>query len=164
MNGITTIDRDIDLQGLTAFVWREADILDRCDYDAWLALWTDDGHYIVPIGKGENYEDQVNVCYDDAKMRRMRIERFQQGFSISSAPPADTVRTVSRFVLQGTAGDEIVLRCAEHVVENKFGRQRIYAANLTYTLVRTDDGLRIRNKVARLLNSDGELTAFSYLF
>ena len=97
-------------------------------------------------------------------MRRMRIERFQQGFSISSAPPADTVRTVSRFVLQGTAGDEIVLRCAEHVVENKFGRQRIYAANLTYTLVRTDDGLRIRNKVARLLNSDGELTAFSYLF
>lgn len=164
MSAMTTNTTSVSLQELAEFVWREADILDRCEYDAWLALWTTDGRYVVPIAPGENYEDQVNVCYDDAKMRKLRIERFQQGFSISSAPPADTVRTVSRFVLHSVTEEEIVLRCAEHVVENKFGRQRVYAANLTYTLVRVDGALRIRHKVARLLNSDGELTAFSYLF
>ncbi len=32
-----------------AFVWQEAEILDKKDYAAWSALWADDGHYVVPI-------------------------------------------------------------------------------------------------------------------
>lgn len=164
MNELSKIEQAVSLQELAEFVWIEAELLDRCDYDAWLALWTDDGRYVVPVSRSDDHEDHLNLCFDDDKMRKLRIERFQQGFSISSAPPADTIRTVSRFVLESVSEQEIVLRCAEHVIENKFGRQRVYAANLKYTLVRREGRLMIRHKVARLLNSEGELTAFSYLF
>ena len=38
------------------------------------------------------------------------------------------------------------------------------AANVTWKLKVTEDGFMIRDKVIRLLNSDGVLTSISYLF
>lgn len=164
MNEMTKIDTKALLTDATQFIWAESALLDDKDYDAWLALWTNDGHYIMPIGDGDDYANQLNLCYDDDKMRRHRIGRFQAGFSISSAPPAQTVRTLSRFTLEEADGETVKIRCAEHMIEDKFGRQRVFAANVTYTLVITEDGFKIRDKVIKLLNSDGMLTSISYLF
>lgn len=164
MTEMSKIDTRALLADVTEFLWAEGAMLDACDYDAWLDLWTEDGLYIMPIGPGEDYKNQLNLCYDNAKMRRDRIGRFQRGFSISSAPPAQTVRTLSRFRIEAAEGDLITVTCAEHVVEDKFGRQRIWAGNVRYTLKRTDGGFKLHGKVVRLLNSDGMLNSFSYLF
>lgn len=164
MTEMSKIDSRALLAQVTEFLWAEADLLDRKDYDVWLDLWQGTGFYTLPIGDTEDFANALNLCHDDAKMRRDRIVRFQQGFSISSAPPAQTVRTVSRIVIEKAEGDVITVRSAEHVVEDKFGRQRLWAANTTHTLIATDGGFRIRNKVVRLLNSDGMLNSFSYLF
>ncbi len=152
------------LAEVTEFVWKEADVLDRKDYDAWLDMWLVEGIYILPMGDGEDYENQLNLCYDNDKMRRLRIDRFNRGFSISSAPAADTVRTVSRIVIDDVDGDQIKLRTAQHLIEDKFGRQRIWAADVFFTLKKTDDGFKIDRKIAKLLNSGGMLNSFSYLF
>lgn len=164
MTEMSKLDPKALLADVTEFLWQEADILDRKDYDAWIDLWLEEGIYILPIGDGEDYENQLNLCYDDDKMRRMRVDRFKRGFSISSAPAADTVRTVSRIVIESAEGDVIKLRAAEHLVEDKFGRQRIWAADLFYTLRKTDGGFKLERKIAKLLNSDGMLNSFSYLF
>lgn len=164
MNAITMTDSTSLLWDVSEFIWAEADILDRQDYDAWLDLWTDEGLYIMPIDEGEDYANQLNLCYDNAKMRRERVARFQAGFSISSAPPAQTVRTISRIVIDSAEGDTVVVRAAEHVVENKFGRQRVWAGNARYTLKLSDNGFRLDGKVVRLLDSAGMLNSFSYLF
>ncbi|MCW1932253.1 aromatic-ring-hydroxylating dioxygenase subunit beta [Pararhodobacter zhoushanensis] len=153
------------LSQVSAFIWAEADMLDAKAYEDWLELWTRDGLYIMPMGEGEDYANSLNLCYDNDKMRRDRIGRFRQGFSISSAPAAQTVRAMSRFVIEKVEGDTVTVRCAEQLVEDKFGRQRLFAANTTYTLIRQPEGgFRIAQKVARLLNSDGMLTSLSYLF
>lgn len=164
MTEMSKIDSRALLAQVTEFLWAEADLLDRKDYDVWLDLWQGSGFYTLPIGDTEDFANALNLCHDDAKMRRDRIVRFQQGFSISSAPPAQTVRTVSRIVIEKAEGDVITVRSAEHVVEDKFGRQRLWAANMTHVLIAVDGGFRIRNKVVRLLNSDGMLNSFSYLF
>jgi 3-phenylpropionate/cinnamic acid dioxygenase small subunit len=164
MNMIRTIKDDSLLQKVSAFLWAEADLLDSKNYDAWLALWLKEGMYTLPIGDTEDFDNALNLCHDNDKMRRDRIQRFQQGFSISSAPPAKTVRTVSRFVITHVDGDEVTVTSAEHLFEDKFGRQRVWAANMTHTLVMAPDGIKIRTKVVRLLNSDGMLNSFSYLF
>lgn len=152
------------LQKVSAFLWEEAALLDGKDYDSWLSLWLAEGFYTLPIGEGEDFDNQLNLCHDNDRMRRDRIQRFKQGFSISSAPPAQTVRTVSRFTIDSVEGDTVTVSSAEHVVEDKFGRQRVWAANMKHTLVVSADGFRIRAKVVRLLNSDGMLNSFSYLF
>lgn len=164
MTEMSKIDSRALLAQVAEFLWAEADLLDRKDYDVWLDLWQGSGFYTLPIGDTEDFANALNLCHDDAKMRRDRIVRFQQGFSISSAPPAQTVRTVSRIVIEKADGDVITVRSAEHVVEDKFGRQRLWAANMTHVLIAIDGGFRIRNKVVRLLNSDGMLNSFSYLF
>ena len=164
MNMMTKTNDLALLQKVSAFLWAEADLLDAKEYDAWLALWLTDGFYTLPIGEGDDFDNQLNLCHDNDRMRRDRIQRFQQGFSISSAPPARTVRTVSRFVIESVEGDTVTVSSAEHVIEDKFGRQRIWGANVKHTLVASGDGFRIRAKVVRLLNSDGMLNSFSYLF
>ncbi len=152
------------LQKVSAFIWNEAALLDAKDYDSWLDLWTDDGMYTLPIGDTEDFDNAVNLCHDNAKMRRDRVGRFQRGFAISSAPPAETVRTVSRFVITRVEGDEVTVESAEHLIEDKFGRQRVWAGNVTHRLVADGDSFRIDAKIVRLLNSDGMLNSFSYLF
>ncbi|MBN9889362.1 aromatic-ring-hydroxylating dioxygenase subunit beta [Salipiger abyssi] len=164
MTEMSKIDSRALLADVTEFIWAEGAMLDAKDYDAWLDLWTGDGLYILPIGEGEDYANQLNLCYDNAKMRRDRIGRFQRGFSISSAPPADTVRTLSRFRIEAAGGDLIEVSCAEHLIEDKFGRQRTWAGNAFYTLKVADDGFKLHRKIVRLLNSDGMLNSFSYLF
>lgn len=164
MTATNTIDDLALLQKVSAFIWMEADLLDAKDYDTWLDLWLSDGMYTLPIGDTEDCDNAVNLCHDNAKMRRDRVSRFQQGFSISSAPPAETVRTVSRFVITAVDGDEVTIKSAEHLIEDKFGRQRVWAGNVTHKLVASGDSFKIRAKVVRLLNSDGMLNSFSYLF
>lgn len=164
MSNISTIARAALLHRAAEFIWAEADLLDQKDYDAWLGLWTADGHYILPISDSDDYENTLNLAYDNAAMRLMRTDRFKAGFSISSAPPAQTVRTVSRFVITSANDQEIQIRCAQHLVETKFGRQRVFAANVLYRLVPEGEGFLIRDKIVRLLNSDGILTSISYLF
>ncbi|WP_193091798.1 aromatic-ring-hydroxylating dioxygenase subunit beta [Halomonas colorata] len=161
---MNNIEQDNLLWWVTQFIWNEAAILDAREYETWLDLWQPEGLYIIPIEEAENYAEVLNLCYDDDKMRRDRIKRFQEGFSISSAPPATTVRTVSRFVIDSVDDDTVVVSCAQHLVEDKFGRQRLWAANVRYTLTTTDSSFMLQKKVVRLLNSDGVLNSFSYLF
>lgn len=167
MTRMSRIDTTTQLWDVTGFLWAEAEMLDRRDYDAWLALWLPEGHYTMPIGDTQDFDNALNLCHDNDRMRRDRIGRFQQGFSISSAPPAETVRQVSRVVIEAE-GARVTARSALHLVETKFGRQRAWAGNVTHVLDRDGavegDGWRIRAKVIRLLNSDGMLNSFSYLF
>lgn len=152
------------LEEAIAFIWAEADVLDRLDYKAWLPLWTDEGRYIIPTERGvDDHDDRLNIVNDDAEMRAARVKRLLSGFSMSSAPPARTVRTVSRFVPQ--AGDKggLTLRAAQILAEYKYERMRILAADVDYRIVRGVDGLKIDRKIVTLVNCDDFQHGIGYL-
>jgi 3-phenylpropionate/cinnamic acid dioxygenase small subunit len=187
----------LDLQEAIEFIWLEADLLDTQDYAAWLALWTGTGHYVIPIERvaagvgssadgrdGSDREDhaaQLNIIYDDHAMRAARVKRLTSGLSMSASPSARTCRTVSRFRRLDDADGATVIRCAQHLVEYKYDRTRILAADVTYRLVRTSTststststnistrpragaGLALERKVVRLINSDDALFGIGYL-
>lgn len=147
----------------TAFIWAEADMLDRLDYKQWLPLWTDNGRYIIPTERGiDDYDDRLNIVNDNAEMRAARVKRLLSGFSMSSAPPARTVRTVSRFVQLADDGG-LTLRAAQIVAEYKYERMRILAADVVYRIVREGDGLKIDRKVVTLVNCDDYQHGIGYL-
>jgi 3-phenylpropionate/cinnamic acid dioxygenase small subunit len=152
------------LEEATAFVWAEADLLDRLDYRPWLKLWSDGGLYIVPIERDlPDYGAALNIVYDNAEMREARVKRLLSGFSMSSAPPARTVRTVSRFVPLETGADFLRFRAAQILVEYKYERHRVLAADVTYRIVRGPSGLLLDEKIVSLLNSDDFLHGTGYL-
>jgi 3-phenylpropionate/cinnamic acid dioxygenase small subunit len=154
----------IALDEAMAFVWAEAEMLDRLAYRDWLKLWTGTGLYIIPIDRDDgDPADALNIVYDDRDMREARVKRLLSGFSMSSAPPARTVRTLSRFVVAGGDAGAFELRCAQILVEYKYGRTRTLAADVAYQLVRTADGIRIDRKIVRLINSDDDQFGIGYL-
>jgi 3-phenylpropionate/cinnamic acid dioxygenase small subunit len=158
------VSMTIALDEAIQFVWCEADMLDRHDYKPWLKLWTTEGRYIIPVDREtEDYESVLNVAYDDAEMRDARVKRLKSGFSSSAAPPARTVRTVSRFVVLDDA-DALTLRAAQQVAEYKYERTRLLAADVTYRLVREGGLILLDRKVVQLINSDDALHGIGYLF
>lgn len=154
----------ITLDEATRLVWHEGDLLDRLDYRPWLDLWTADGLYVVPTERDAvDYAAALNIAYDDAVMREARVKRLLSGFSMSSAPPARTARTASRFVVVAEEPGSLALRCATVLVEYKYERTRVLAADVDYRIVREGDALRIARKVVRLLNSDDFLHGLGHL-
>ena len=149
----------------TAFVWAEADMLDRLDYKRWLPLWSATGKYIIPTTHDAvDYAEVLNIVYDNQTMREARVKRLLSGFSMSSAPPARTVRTVSRFVVTATGEGVIELRAAQMLAEYKYGHMRFLPADLRYRLVRgPDGGLLIDEKVVTLVNAEDYQFGIGYL-
>lgn len=156
---------DTRLGRAIAFIWHEADLLDRKDYAAWGALWDEAGHYVIPIDPDTtDFAAQLNYAYDDARMRQLRIERFASGYSMSAADAAHTVRTVSRFTVESDGGGVLQVRSAQILAAYKRGAMTTFAANLTHR-VRFDAGgaLVLEQKVVRLVNSFDTLNALGFL-
>lgn len=145
-------------------VWWEATLLDRKAYEDWKALYTDDAIYVIPIERdGEDFEANLNMVYDDARMREMRVTRLVEGYSISANDAAHTARTVSRFSVDSVSDSEVRLRSAQLLISYKRGDHALLGADLTHVVRLSEDGDRIALKVVRLLNSDESVNASGYL-
>jgi len=145
------------------FAWLEADLLDHGCYDEWLALWTPDGRYVVPIDQTTTaFEDTLNLVYDDRIMREKRVDRLVSGQSISTSPVARTIRMLSRFRLLASDAGSCELRCAQMLTEFRRGRERLYSADITFRLVRGPSSLLIDQKVVRLIDTDS-LNGIGYI-
>ncbi len=154
----------ITLQQAMEFIWLEADLLDSASYDEWLALWTPDAKYVVPIDPAAtDFEDALNYAYDDHEMRKKRVDRLVSGQSVSASPVARTVRLLSRFRVLDADHDGCDVRCSQMLTEFRRERERMYTADIEFRLVRADDGLRIARKVVRLINSTESLTGIGYI-
>lgn len=152
------------LDAAIEFIWTEADLLDSKCYLDWLDLWCEEGIYVIPIDPAtEDFEGSLNYLYDDAEMRKARVIRLLNNFSISATSAPPTIRTVSRFRLMETEGARLRVRCAQHLVECKRGLERLYAADLTYDLVWDAGALKIQRKLVRLINASDALAGIAYL-
>ena len=154
-----------DLLDAMTLIWTEAELLDQRAYDAWIALWDPHGLYVIPIDPDvEDFANTLNYLHDNDEMRRARVARLKSHHSMSATSAARTARTVSRFRVVDASPSAITIRCAQHLVESKRGIERTYAAEVTFILRRSDDGLLIDQKVVRLINSMDALGGVAYLF
>ncbi|MDI9948122.1 aromatic-ring-hydroxylating dioxygenase subunit beta [Rhodococcus sp. IEGM 1305] len=145
-------------------IWHEAALLDAKDYQAWDALWTDEGRYVIPIDPDtDDFDGSLNMVNDDTRMRRMRLERLTSGYSMSALAAARTVRTVSRFTVEERTEDSITVRSAQILVGFKRDDQQTLAADVTHRIRYTESGPRLDLKVIRLVNSQAAVNASGYL-
>lgn len=153
------------LNEVTAFIWAEADMLDHSEHAAWLNLWNEKGVYIIPIDPTlTDYENNLNYAYDDHHMRKLRVQRLENGEAISTSPKANTVRSISRVRILKDQEGEIVLRCAQNLREFRKENLKHYTADVTYHLKRdAEAGFKINRKIINLINSTDTLSGISYI-
>jgi 3-phenylpropionate/cinnamic acid dioxygenase small subunit len=155
---------DDPLGKAVAYIWAEAEMLDRKDYATWAALWDEDGKYVIPIEPdSDDFANNLNYVYDDARMRKLRIERLTSGFSMSAADASETVRTVSRFRLVSNDDGIIVVNSAQILIGYKRGTHTIFAANLTHRIRIEHGQFTLTQKVIRLINAADSLSALGFL-
>lgn len=157
---------DVRVSRAIELVWREADLLDRKDYVTWQELYADDGVYVIPIDRdAEEFDDVLNMVYDDRRMRRLRVNRMTEGYAIAAVDSAITVRTVSRFVTTEVSDSEVSLRAAQVLVAYKRGSHDLWAADVDHTVrlgaAPAED--TIVRKVIRLVNSEDAVPAAGFL-
>jgi len=161
----TTNLKEISLNEVIEFIWREADILDRGAYDDWLGLWTQGGRYVVPVDPATtDFDNTLSYINDDRAMRSMRVRRLTGGQSVSTSHAPRTVRTVSRFVTLRAEPEAYEVRCAQILIAHKRDKTEMLAADITYRLVAGGPrGLAIDQKVVALANSADALNCYSFL-
>ncbi|MFF1613033.1 aromatic-ring-hydroxylating dioxygenase subunit beta [Amycolatopsis sp. NPDC058278] len=161
---VTPVSADPRVQRAIELIWREAELLDRKEYEAWNGLYTEDGFYVIPVDPDtEDFAGTLNMVYDDARMRRMRVTRMTEGYAIAAVDAARTVRTVSRFVAESVSDTDVVVRSAQVLVAYKRGHHDIWAGDLVHRIRLSGEGDRIVQKVIRLVDCDEVVPAAGFL-
>lgn len=100
------LERNIRLQAAVAdLLAREADFLDRRQWDDWLDLFVEDAIYWVPAWRNEDEtvsdpSGGVSLIYCEGKERlRERIQRLRSGHSPASVPLPRTLHMQSHLIV-----------------------------------------------------------------
>ena len=131
---------------------REARHLDRRELRDWLALYTDDAQYWVPLL--EHYSDpdaELNIIFDDKSRLEGRVGRLEGGLAYAQDPPSRTARMLGSVLVSRSDGG-FATEAVFFLYELRLGVSQVLAGRYFHELVSTADGLRIRRKTVELVN------------
>ena len=149
----------IDLRPYETFLIHEARLLDEGYFDEWLALFTEDARYWVPIqaNQADPFET-VSLMYDDRRLLETRVRRLSDPRIYSQEPRSRTSRTVANITLEPDAGEPgITVRSKFVLVEYRREDQRLFAGTYFHRLVGEGNAMRIAMKKVELVNCDAPL-------
>ncbi len=149
----TLLMREID-----DFLYREADLLDERQYEAWLDLFTDDIRYWMPIRKNVAFDDldrettalgDVAWFDDDKETLQKRVRQLMTGIHWAEEPVSRVSHMVSNIRLATPVtsiadGESAVVKCKFFVYRNRLETETDFLVGRREdTLRRVDGALRI---------------------
>lgn len=139
------------------FLVTEARLLDAREWDAWHALFTEDGIYWMPAAPGQtDRKTHVSLIHDDALLRELRIQRFRDvdAPSLQGSPRGWRMIGNVRIDEQGDDDKDVVVSSRLIGAEHRNGATTTFHAFVTHHLVFAQGELRIRLKRVELLDCD----------
>ncbi len=155
----------MSLDGVAAFLYREARLVDEHRYQEWLALWeASDTLYWVPCNADDiDPRRQVSIIYDDRDRLAQRIERLLSGSVMAQQPVPKMRRVVSNIEPQHES-PELISVCSNFILATaRAGRQELWAGQAIHRLRVRGDSLSIVSKKVLLNNSDQEIPLLQFL-
>jgi benzoate/toluate 1,2-dioxygenase beta subunit len=147
------------------FLYHEARLLDEGRLEDWLALFTEDATYWIPLEQGQ--KDPLttsSIVYDDRRLLEVRVRQFQHPRAHARVPAPRTVHQVSNVDVVDEAADGVRVASTLVLVEYRAERQRVWGALVEHRLRRAAGGWRIVAKRIDLVNSESELDGIACLF
>jgi len=150
------------LQDITQFIYREARLLDDRRFDEWLALFDDDGIYIVPLTDEGQPGRQAAIVNDDKTAREERVYHLVNHWFPAQQPPSNTLHFVSN-VVADEGGGLWRVSSSQLIHETRggdwtqagLGEKNAIVARVDHLLRRVDGGFRIHEKRVHLLDRAG---------
>jgi len=150
---------------VAAFIYKEARLQDEHQYEAWEALWTEDGVYWVPAnGEHIDPEREMSIIYDNRSRISLRVKQLLTGKRHTQTPQSRLRRLVSNIELQDDqGGGDIAVSCNSMVFESSLRDDTIWAARNDYRLRYVDGELRMAYKKVTLVNNEKAIFTLSFL-
>jgi len=140
------------------FLYHQAETLDNTDWEAWLALFTEDGTYWMPAKPEDTDPDGIpSIFYEDRYLMRTRVRRLLHPRAWSQSPKNSTSHVVSNVIveLDDPKSGVVKARSKFHVVEFRLDDTRYFAGTYRHELTRSPDGFRIRRQRVDIVNAEG---------
>jgi len=152
------------LREVEAFVYHEGNLQDRHEYDAWEALWTDDGVYWIPAnGEDIDPEKEMSIIYDNRSRIALRIRQLHTGRRLAQTPKSNLVRVMSNVEIVGEPAEDIHVRANAIIFESAPRRDTLWGTRNEYTLRRVAGSLRMARKKVVLVNNAKALPNMAFL-
>ena len=147
---------EADLQReVEQLLYRQAELLDDKQWQAWIDLFDETGVYWMPVTPEQTeWEGSPSIFAEDKLLMEIRKGRVSHPNAWSQAPMWETNHLVSHVALEATSGNEIRVRSRFHMMELRRDTVRHFGGRYQHTLVRGIDGmLRIKLQRVDMFNS-----------
>ena len=147
------------------FLYHEARLLDTQQLEAWLALFTDDATYWLPLERDQKDPVETSsIIHDDRTLLELRVKQARHPRAHARLPLARTVHQVGNVMIASETPAETIVHSTLQLVEFRNEKQRLYGALVEHRLRKTNGSFKIAHKRVDLVNSEGELDGIAILF
>ncbi|MCZ6831760.1 MAG: aromatic-ring-hydroxylating dioxygenase subunit beta [Gammaproteobacteria bacterium] len=146
----------VDIREIEDFLYAEADLLDRTDLENWMALFTDDGTYWMPVREDQDDPlNEISILYENRTLMAIRCNNFGHRLAPSMEYPVRCNHIIS--AVRVTGEDEargLLTVTSKFQAVVCYREQTLYAGRYTHRLQKEPDGYKIRQKRVDLINCD----------
>jgi 3-phenylpropionate/cinnamic acid dioxygenase small subunit len=147
----------INEKTITDFVYREAELLDTMQWQAWLDLFHPEGRYWMPLEwQQQDPVLQPSLMYEDLLLLKVRVERLAGERTFSQKPKSRCHHLLQapRIVACDTAAGVFKARTSYIYTETRGDMLERYSGWASHDLVQVGDAVKIRLKRIDLVNFD----------
>ena len=143
------------------FLYRQAELLDGKDWQAWIDLFSPDGVYWMPPEPSHTTWDGMPAIFaEDKNLMTVRMKRILHPDAWSQRPLWETNHVVSNVVIEKETPNEVVVRSRFHMLELRRDDVRHFAGRYQHTLKKTGNGYAIKLQRVDMANAQA---AYDYV-
>jgi 3-phenylpropionate/cinnamic acid dioxygenase small subunit len=145
----------MDLQHeVEQFLYRQSELLDTKQWQAWIDLFADDGVYWMPADPAHKHWDGVpSIFAEDKKLMSVRMKRVLHPDAWSQRPLWGTNHVVGNVIIESYEAGEVIVRSRFHMMELRRDDVRHFAGAYRHHLKKTADGYRIKLQRVDMTNA-----------
>jgi benzoate/toluate 1,2-dioxygenase beta subunit len=143
------------------FLYRQSELLDTKQWQAWIDLFADDGVYWMPADPAHKHWDGVpSIFAEDRNLMAVRMKRVLHPDAWSQRPLWGTNHVVSNTIIESYDSSEVIVRSRFHMMELRRDDVRHFAGAYRHHLRKTAEGYRIKLQRVDMTNAQA---AYDYV-
>ena len=145
-----TISRLLLKAEIEEFLYREVDLLDERRYDEWLALFSDDARYWMPMRRNVPHDERereftragldVNWFDEGKDTLTRRVRQIQTGIHWAEEPPSRICHMLSNVQILAATPSEVTVKCRFLIYRNRMETETDFLVGKREDVLRRVDG------------------------